>query len=54
MNYIHSKSRNRLSLKVANKLQFIYTNIQTLRKLNKPKIAEDELLAMEDKLMGWV
>jgi hypothetical protein len=30
MNYIHSKSRNSLSLEAVDKLQFIYINIRTL------------------------
>jgi hypothetical protein len=53
MNYIHSKSRNRLSLEAVDKLLFIYINTQSLRKLNYYKPTADELLAMEDKLMGW-
>jgi hypothetical protein len=52
INYTHSKLRNRLLLKVADKLQLIYINIWTLQKLNKPEITEDKLLEIEDKLMG--
>jgi len=53
MNYIHSKSQNSLSAKVVDKLLFIYINIRALRKLNNYEPSDDELLAMEDKLMGW-
>ena len=53
INYIHSKSQNSLSLEVVNKLLFIYINTRTLRKLNNYEPSDDELLAMEDRLMGW-
>lgn len=53
MNFIHSKSRNRLSLETIDKLLFIFINIRSLRKLNNYELGADELLAMEDKLMGW-
>lgn len=54
MNYIHSKTRNSLSLKTADKLQFIYINIRTLQKLKKDEPSNDELLAMEDELLEKV
>jgi hypothetical protein len=52
MNYIHSKTRNKLSVKRTDKLQFIYINIRTLRKLNGPEKTLEKLLVMEDKLLG--
>jgi hypothetical protein len=53
MNFIHSKSRNCLSLEAVDKLLFIYMNIRSLRNLNNPEPSDDELLEMEDRLMGW-
>lgn len=48
MNYIRSKSRNSMSLETADKLQFVYINIRTLRKLTRT----EELLAMENELFN--
>jgi hypothetical protein len=53
MNFIYSKSRNTLSLEAVDKLLFIYINVQSLRKLNNPEPTDDELLELEDRLMGW-
>jgi len=50
MNFIHSKSRNTLSL---DKLLFIYINIRSLQKLNNTKPTNDELLELEDRLIEW-
>ena len=52
MNYIHSKTRNKLSVERTDKLQFIYISIRTLRKLNGPDKTLEELLVMEDKFLG--
>jgi hypothetical protein len=54
INFIDSKSRNRLSLESVDKLVFIFMNVRPLRKLNNYDPSADELLAMEDKLMGWI
>jgi hypothetical protein len=54
MNYIHSKTRNSLSLETTDKLQFIYINIRILRKLKKGEPSEEELLAIEDELLEKV
>jgi hypothetical protein len=56
MNYIHSKTRNSLSFNTVDKLQFIYINYRILRKVHKLEPTKEELLAMEDSLMGakWV
>jgi hypothetical protein len=53
MNFIHSKSRNTLSLKAVDKLLFIYINVRSLQKLNNPKPTDNKLLELEDRLMGW-
>jgi hypothetical protein len=53
MNFIHSKSRNSLSLEAVDKLLFIYMNVRSLRNLNNPEPSDDELLEIEDRLMGW-
>lgn len=53
MNFINSKSRNTLSLEAADKILFIYINIRSLRKLNNPELTDDELLELEDRLVGW-
>jgi hypothetical protein len=52
MNYIHSKSQNSLSVETVDKLIYIYINIQTLQKLNEHKPSDEELLEIEDKLIG--
>jgi hypothetical protein len=52
MNFIHSKSRNQLSLDTIDKLQFININYQVLRNLHKLEPTKEELLTMEDRLMG--
>jgi hypothetical protein len=51
MNYIHSKTRNRLSLERVNKLCFIYINTRTLRKINDYEPTDEELLDYEDNLI---
>jgi hypothetical protein len=43
-----------LSLESVDKLVFIFMNVRPLRKLNNYDPSADELLAMEDKLMGWI
>jgi len=53
MNFIHSKSRNSLSLEAVDKLLFIYMNVRSLRNLYNPEPSDDELLEIEDRLMGW-
>jgi hypothetical protein len=53
MNFIHSKLRNTLSLEAVDKLLFIYINVRSLRKLNNLEPTDDELLELEDRLMGW-
>jgi hypothetical protein len=53
MNYIHSKSRNSLSINTVDKLTFIYMNVRTLQRLNEHEMSDDELLAIEDRLIGW-
>ena len=45
MNYIHSKSRNRLLLETVNKLLYIYNNLQILRHLKIDSLPEMEQLA---------
>jgi hypothetical protein len=52
MNYIHSKTRNSLSLKTVDKLQFIYINYRTLRKLHIKEPTDEELLVIEDRIIG--
>jgi len=51
MNYIHSKTQNSLSLKKVNKLQFIYINHRILRKIHEKEPTNEELLAMEDRII---
>jgi len=53
MNFIHSKSQNTLSLKAVDKLLFIYINVRSLWKLNKLEPTDNELLELEDRLIGW-
>jgi hypothetical protein len=45
MNYIHSKSRNRLSLDTVDKLLFIYINSRTLQHIGINGLADVEEMA---------
>lgn len=53
MNYIHSKTRNRLSPQRANKLQYIYMNSRTLVKQNSLEPTTEQLLALEELCRGF-
>lgn len=56
MNFIHSNTRNQISLNTIDKLQFIYINYRVLRNIRKLEPTKEELLAIEDRLMDaqWV
>jgi len=49
MNYIHSKLRNRLTAIKVNRLQYIYINERTLRKIARTMPTEEELIGVEDQ-----
>jgi hypothetical protein len=55
MNLLHTKSRNRLSVEVLNKLSFIYINTRALRKdlgiILDEEAIQDAMLDLEDDLM---
>jgi hypothetical protein len=55
MNILHTKSRNRLSVDVLNKLSFIYINTRALRKdlgiLFDDNYIENAMLDLEDDLL---
>jgi hypothetical protein len=51
MNYIHSKTRNRLDLIRTDKLQFIFMNIRALSKQAYPQPSLEDLLALEDEIL---
>jgi hypothetical protein len=53
MNYIYSKTRNRLSPERANKLQYIYMNSRTLVKQNISGPTTEELLALKELYRGF-
>ena len=52
MNFIHTKGQNKLSIDTVNKLMFIYINAQTLRKQSIPEPGNDELVHIEDRIIG--
>ncbi len=49
MNYIHSKLWNRLTAIKVNRLQYIYINERTLRKIARTMPTEEELIGVEDQ-----
>jgi len=49
MNYIHSKLRNRLTTTKVNRLQYIYINERTLRKIARTMFTEEKLIEVEDQ-----
>jgi hAT family C-terminal dimerisation region len=51
MNYIHSKTRNRLSLERVDKLLFIYINSRTLAKMNDYEPIEEQLVEYEARVL---
>ena len=55
MNLLHTKSRNRLSVEVLNKLSFIYINTRALQKdlgiILDEEAIQDAILDLEDDLM---
>jgi hypothetical protein len=55
MNLLHTKSRNRLSVQVLNKLSFIYINTRALRKdlgvILDEEYIQDSMLDLEDDLI---
>jgi hypothetical protein len=55
MNILHTKSRNRLSVEVLNKLSYIYINTRALRKdlgvILDEEYIEDTRLDLEDDLI---
>jgi hypothetical protein len=51
MGYVHSISRNRLSLEKANMLQYIYINQRSLRKLETLLANKEEELVEEDRYL---
>jgi hAT family C-terminal dimerisation region len=53
MNYIRSKTRNRLDLVCADKLQFLHMNIRALSKQAYLKPSEEDLLAWEDEYLQY-
>jgi hypothetical protein len=53
INYIHSKTRNRLSPERAIKLQYIYMNSRTLAKQNSLAPTTEQLLALEELYGGF-
>ena len=53
MNYIHSKTRNRLDLVRADKLQFLHMNIRALSKQKYLQPSEEDLLAWEDEYLQY-
>ena len=52
MNFIHTKGRNKLSIDTVNKLMFIYINARTLQKQSIPEPGNDELVHIEDRIIG--
>jgi hypothetical protein len=53
INYIHSKTQNRLLPERANKLQYIYMNSRTLARQNILEPTIEELLEMEELYRGF-
>jgi hAT family C-terminal dimerisation region len=51
MKYIHSKTRNRLNLIRADKLQFLYMNMRALSKQEYLQPSMEDLLALEDEIL---
>jgi hypothetical protein len=51
MNFIYAKTRNSLFLETVDMLQLIYTSHRILRKLHDKEPTNEELLAIEDKIM---
>ena len=53
MNYIYSKTRNRLDLVHADKLQFLHMNIRALAKQKYLQLSKEDLLAWEDEYLQY-
>lgn len=51
MNFIHTKLRNRLTSERVNKLQYLYINQRTLRKMGVQELSDLELVEVEE---NWV
>lgn len=49
VNFIHTKLRNRLTPERVQKLQYIYINQRTIRKIGAQTLSDAELLELEDK-----
>ena len=48
MNFIHTKLCNRLIPERVQKLQYIYINQRTIRKMGTQTLSDEELLELED------
>ncbi len=48
MNLIHSKLRNSLTPELVHKLQYVYINQRTFRKMGVQTFSNEDLLELED------
>ena len=54
MNYLHTKSRNKMRVEITDKLQFIYINTRTLERLRNKvpdkevELSDEQLIDLED------